>query len=632
MSRANTPTSFIDISSVTEAPSPRDLDVPVNLWQLALGNYGFLLVFAGIILCLLAIFTRQTSKTSTTHNPASHETANLEHKIAALTVLADNAFEGLVVSCNNKIIAGNAAAAELLGYHQSELTGLPLLDFAAPESRADAIYHISKNSVQPRLLQLLDKQGNKRLCEVRGRDIEISGQKLRLTAVRDKTQQLEEEMRLLHMARHDQLTDLPNRGFFRETLLQELHRLQVTKSSCAILLFDLSKFKDVNDLYGQSVADQILRKAGGRLKYLAGHTAFVARYGGDEFAVILRECKTQAEVSLSAQRMLDSLAKPFSLKNDLNIRISACVGIALIPEVGKHPDAILAKAGLALKRAELSGKGKLAFFEPSMEASLKERRTIELDLQEALQQGHLSLHYQPQACANTNKIVGYEALLRWNHPYLGPIPPSKFIPIAEESGLIIPIGRWVIQTACRQASKWPSDLRVSINLSPVQFSDEELLAIIERALWTTGLNANQLEFEITESVLIQEDNHVVRLLQRLKEKGIKIALDDFGTGFASLSYLRRFPLDRIKIDRSFVSGAPTSQSLAAIVRTVIALGKALGMEVVAEGVETPEELAFLQKEGCNEVQGFLLGRPSAQPRIRETNLSPDWHDNEAQVS
>lgn len=526
-----------------------------------------------------------------------------------LKVFADGTFEGLVISKNGRILEANKAFVELIGRDEHAITGRPILDFVPPDYIKLTQRALKNTHQAPYQSVVLSSTGERIPVEIRARPLELNGIVFRLSAIRDIRQQRKAEAEILHLAQHDMLTDLPNRTLFRDRFHQAVETRATRADLIAVMMIDLDRFKEINDLYGHPIGDKFIQGVSKRLRSCVGHNDTCARLGGDEFAIVQVNLKTKAEVGLLANRILEILSKPIAVTSDITIRTSASIGVALCPDDGEDPDLLLANADMALYKAKEAGRNTFRFFEPEMEAGVRMRRSIEVDLRKAIQQNDLVLHFQPQARVDDRSIVGYEALLRWTHADKGPISPSDFVPVAEESGLIIPIGRWVLDEACRQAAKWPEKCRVSVNLSPIQFCDEYLLQHVEMSLANSGLEPHRLELEVTESVLVYDDHRALSTLKELKRRGVGIALDDFGTGYSSLSYLRRFPFDRLKIDRSFVSGATSDSGLALIIRSVIEMGQALGMEVIAEGVETEAEFDLLRNEGCDEVQGYLIGRP-----------------------
>lgn len=431
----------------------------------------------------------------------------------------------------------------------------------------------------------------------------------------DVTERRQAEARISYLARHDQLTGLPNRVHFHEQLDEAIGRAKCGKGF-AILCFDLDRFKAVNDTLGHPVGDLVLRVVGERLKTCVRTNDLAARIGGDEFAIIQNEVEQPVDSYDLAARVIEIISAPCII-NGHDIVIGTSVGIALCPSHGVDSELLLKKADLAMYRAKAGGRGSCRLFEAAMDNRVHDRRSLELDLRRALNSDELKLFYQPLVDPLTRKVTCFEALLRWFHPKRGLILPSEFIPLAEETGIIVPLGDWVLRAACAEALKWPSDIRVAVNLSPIQFRNNNLAQSILSALAESGLPAHRLELEITESVLLQEDASTLALLHQLRELGSRIALDDFGMGYSSLSYLRHFPFDKIKIDRSFIHGLAKGNDAMAIVRVMIQLARVLKISVVAEGVETVAELKFVLEEGCTEVQGYYFGAAQPADRVSE---------------
>ncbi|HEU4961363.1 MAG TPA: EAL domain-containing protein [Sphingomonas sp.] len=418
---------------------------------------------------------------------------------------------------------------------------------------------------------------------------------------------VEREHRITHLAFHDTLTDLPNRTFFREQLDAALARAPKRGEHVVVLCLDLDGFKGVNDTLGHPIGDALLRIVGDLLGELAPEGT-VSRLGGDEFAVILSEQPGSDRPRVLAQAIVDRMHEPMRAAEH-QIATGTSIGIAVGPHDGADADTLLKNADLALYRAKQDGRGVFRFFEPGLDAAARARRQLELDLREALATGQFKLNFQPIYDLAADRIGGFEALLRWTHPVRGAIPPTDFIPVAEDTGLIVAIGEWVLHEACRQASAWPADVRVAVNVSPLQFRNSGFTSIVFQALSQSGLAPGRLEIEITESVFLEGADATVALLHRLRGLGVRIALDDFGTGYSSLSYLRSFPFDKIKIDRSFVTNVALDESAGAIVDAIVHLAKALNMDTTAEGVEDDHQLACLKSHGCGSIQGYLFSRP-----------------------
>ena len=427
-----------------------------------------------------------------------------------------------------------------------------------------------------------------------------------LSVVQDVTDRKRAEARIAHMAHHDALTDLPNRAAFNECFDHTLSQAAKSKESLAVLCVDVDRFKEVNDVFGHAVGDALLRTLSERLG-AAAEGAFLARLGGDEFALLQADGPQPASAVQLADRVVAIGADEFDVQGH-RLKIGVSVGIAVYPNDGTDAAALLANANAALYRTKAAGRGSYRFFEPDMDQRLRERRALVHDLGAALGRGEIVVYYQPLARLDC-EITGFEALVRWQHPTRGMISPGEFIPAAEESGFILELGEWILRESCREAASWLRPLRVAVNLSPVQFRHGDLPGLIHAVLLETGLAPNRLELEITEGVLIDDLPRALSTLRRLKLLGVRIAMDDFGTGYSSLSNLQAFPFDKIKVDRSFISNLESNPQSATIVRAVIALGRGLALPVVAEGVETKEQLAFLAAESCAEVQGYLIGKP-----------------------
>jgi diguanylate cyclase (GGDEF)-like protein len=428
-----------------------------------------------------------------------------------------------------------------------------------------------------------------------------------VTTHEDITERRRSEMKIAHMARHDALTDLPNRVLLRERLHEALahvdrgHRL-------AVLCLDLDQFKSINDTFGHPAGDELLRTVAGRLRGCMRESDTVSRVGGDEFSIIQRDIADATDAERLARRIFDAISTPYDLHGHL-VAVSASIGIALAPADGTDPNELLKNADIALYGAKADGRGVYRFFEPKMDAEMKARRSLELELRKALENGEFELFYQPVVNLCKEDVCCCEALIRWHHPERGLISPVEFIPVAEEIGLIVALGEWVIRRACEEAVRWPDNIRVAVNLSPTQLSSKNLMPTVLSALASSGLPARRLELEITEAVLMQNTDVTLRTLHQLRSLGIYISMDDFGTGYSSLSYLRSFPFDKIKIDRCFINGLGDSSESAAIIQAVAGLAQSLRMSTTAEGVETRTQLDHVRELGCTDVQGYFYSPP-----------------------
>jgi diguanylate cyclase (GGDEF)-like protein len=430
----------------------------------------------------------------------------------------------------------------------------------------------------------------------------------------DITERRQIEARLAHLAHHDALTDLANRVLLREELDRALARVK-RGESLALLCIDLDHFKEINDTLGHPTGDAFLQRVADRLRGCVRETDVVARMGGDEFAIMQLAANQPTDATVLASRVIENLtAQPIEISGH-DLTAGASIGIAMAPLDGADADQLLRSADLALYQAKIEGRGGYRFFEPQMNERMQARRKLEADLKKALAAGEFELYYQPLLDLKRNEIEGFEALLRWHHPERGMISPADFIPLAEETGLIVPIGEWVLREACAEAALWQNHICVSVNLSPVQFKNPGLVPAVVRALAASGLEAARLELEITETVLLQDNEATLATLHKLRSLGARIALDDFGTGYSSLGYLQSFPFDKIKIDRSFIKGLGEGTNSLAILRAVASLGANLGMATTAEGVETEEQFAKVKAEGITHVQGYLVGRPRPAQEI-----------------
>jgi diguanylate cyclase (GGDEF)-like protein len=536
---------------------------------------------------------------------------DLRHASEQLGAAMNNMSQGLcMVDREQRLIVCNARFLSLLDLTpEIAAPGRPIIEiFRASPHTADQVHPI----VSTHATLISERRPGAYFQEItNGGTLAVSHQPLPdggwVATYEDITERRRAEARIAHMAHHDVLTDLPNRALFLTRLEEALARARRQGEPVAVLSLDLDRFKSVNDTLGHPVGDKLLCDGAARLTRSLRDTDTVARFGGDEFAILQIGHDQPREADALARRIGEVIAAPYHL-NGSEVVIGTSIGISLAPGDGLNADELLKNADMALYRAKGDGRGGHRFFEPEMDAQLRERRSLELDLRQALGRDEFELHYQPLVNLRTEEIVGYEALLRWKHPERGLVSPTLFIPIAEEVGLIASIGEWVIRQACQEAATWPDHVKVAVNLSPVQFRGRGLVPTIISALATSGLAAHRLELEITESVLLQDNDVTLKTLHQLRSLGARIAMDDFGTGFSSLSYLRSFPFDKIKIDRSFVRDSDRVDGMA-IVQSVASLAANLHMSTTAEGIETPEQRDRVREAGCTEGQGFLFAKP-----------------------
>ena len=547
---------------------------------------------------------------------------SLEVAHAQLDMALDNMANGLSVwSKDQRLMLVNARLADILGLPPDGIrVGMSFREFQTVRYVAGDFGHADFETVyQKRLASLsrreptsfVDNLPNKRVVRVSQRPTDDGG---RVSTYEDLTEQAAASTRISFMAHYDALTGLPNRVLFDQRLGDALEAAKLAGGTVAVFGLDLDRFKPVNDMHGHAVGDKLLVAVAKRLQSLLRDTDVVARLGGDEFAVML-PVPREADLAClaTAERIVNHLSEPFTI-GDQAINIGVSVGIALHPADGDTGEELQRCADIAMYRAKEAGRSTFRVFETFMDEDLQARRSIERDLRMAIDEGSLDLHYQPLVCCRTGTPEGYEALLRWQHPTRGAVPPSVFVPLAEETGLILRLGQWVLETACRDAVGWVEPVMVAVNLSPLQFRQTDLATMVLSTLEWTGLDPARLEIEITEGILMDDPARAVQTLTALRSAGVRVSLDDFGTGYSSLSYLRQFPLDKIKIDKSFILDMASDSQSASIVEALVSLAHTLDLTVTAEGVETAEQLAALQRHLCDQVQGFLLGRPSPYER------------------
>ena len=462
---------------------------------------------------------------------------------------------------------------------------------------------------QEREAELLSLEGQSVPVRVLRQEVHLGHKKQTVIAVRDQRERLRTEARLHSLAYSDALTGMANRTRFFELLATQTAQQNERDIRFAVLMIDLDRFKPVNDMLGHAVGDLVLQMVGDRLSSVLQDDDVIARLGGDEFAVLRLDVDDDGTAESLAARIVAAMeARPF-LYAGQELRLGASIGVAVAGRDGKDPTELMRNADLALYAAKADGRGIYRRYDVAFDEKARERRALEQGLRTAIAAGQLELHYQPLVDAASGRIISAEALVRWRHPERGLIPPTDFIGLAEETGLILPLGEWVLRTACAEAASWPKGMSVAVNLSPAQFTDRSLVAMIEQALAAGPLPAERLELEITEGVLLSDEKGTLDTLRQLRALGTRISMDDFGTGYSSLSYLRKFPFDKIKIDQSFVRQLPGDAESAAIVRAIITMGNCLGMSTTVEGVETAEQFDFSVLEGCDTIQGYHVSKP-----------------------
>jgi len=541
----------------------------------------------------------------------------LENTKKFLELVVDNIPVSLIVESvsDGRYLLANRSAEAILGRRREEVTGLTAADiFNAREAKliiARDEAAIKKRDLLTEEHPISTKDGLRLFLTRRMTVLDEAGlPKYLIKTHEDVTDRRQTESRMAHMAYHDGLTDLPNRAAFLQALTQMIEACAGTAEEFAVLSCDLDGLKEVNDVFGHATGDKLLIEVAHRIQ-AAARGGVVARLSGDEFGLIIDGKQPAAGIEL-AQQLLEAMATEFQIDGKA-VRTGVTTGISVFPHNGADAASLLANAGAALFRAKAKSRGTISVYEPEMDQQIRDRRVLHQELSVAIKNGELSLYFQPQAVSGKSvgecEVIGFEALARWLHPARGFVPPSDFIPLAEESGLIVEMGEWILRQACREAASWPKPLQVAINLSPAQFMHGDVVGLVHSILLETGLAPGRLELEITEGVLIEDFDRGLALLRRLKALGVRISMDDFGSGYSSLSYLQAFPFDKIKVDRAFVINLGRNPQSAAIISAVIDLGHGMGMSLVAEGVETLEQLSFLADEGCDAVQGYLIGKP-----------------------
>lgn len=558
----------------------RGLTVAVSLMALAILAIGLVAVIA--------------------ERKLQQQAAAQEHQLKSF---ADAAIEGLILTDGLEVIKANRSFLHTAGY--SDLASCPnLLSDLFPDLNVAQLPVMIDST--PTECELATANGERCPIEALSRPFENEKSNMFILAVRDIRERKEAAARIAHLAYHDALTGLPNRAVFSDHLKKTLEKAR--RRRVALLCLDLDGFKAVNDLYGHPSGDELLVQTSQRLRTAAGEHCLVARLGGDEFAIVQQGGAQPRHAGQLADKVIAALNEPFDLQEQ-SVRIGCSVGIAIYPSDATTGSSLVKNADLALYRAKSEG-GRLArFYEIAMDEAMQQRRQMEAELKLALGRDEFEVYYQPVADLDAGVIIGFEALLRWTHPVQGMISPEVFIPLAEECGHIDLLGEWVLRQACGEAAGWEPPLRLSVNLSPLQFLPNNFVEMVRKIIAETGMDPRRLDLEVTEGLLIKDADKAIEILRELKDMGVQISMDDFGTGYASLSYFRMFPFDKVKIDRSFIKDMMINPQALAIIRSVIGLGHGLNMPVIAEGVETVEQLDALKAEGCTQVQGYLISRP-----------------------
>jgi diguanylate cyclase (GGDEF)-like protein len=590
---------FVGIAAITITPSATIAIPPDSIDPTILGYF-----VAAMVLLLLGTGVATTMIARGARLEAQTQLKNI----------ADASVEGLILTDGSTILDFNESVRTLVGpARAAEMRGTPIwevLDYTGDRqlTRFEA--------------QLLSAGGPVPV-EVIARNTEAEGAVRKIFAIRDLRERRAAEQRILFLAHFDTLTGLPNRASFQDRLENDIAVVKERGGELALMIIDLDRFKEINDVHGHAAGDELLKATADRLVALLSHNEFAARLGGDEFVIVQSGRDQPTAAAHLAEKLLDVFTKPVMLAGQ-PFHVGLTIGAAVCPRDGTDTRSLLANADLALYRAKEHGRARACFFTQDMDEAVRQRRILAQQLTQAIERDELEVHYQAQASIATGEIIGFEALARWKHPTLGYIAPSEFIPIAEETDLILHLGEWVLRRVCKEAANWTRPYTVAVNLSPIQFKLPNLPELVHEILIETGMPPKRLELEITESALIEDLQRTLDMLRRIKALGVAIAMDDFGTGYSSLSTLQAFPFDKLKIDKSFVDKIGTRQQATVIVTAVLGLGRSLDIPVLAEGVESEEQRAFLNTEACAQAQGFLFGRPAPLSAISHlVYSSPD---------
>ena len=590
---------FTGMAAVAIAPGVAD-----RAGSTLLGTAGLAWWVGGVSLAVLAAGLAAVAV-------EGHLTQRALRDLGRLRLLSNLASEVLLIHREGQVLEINSAGERLFKAPVEELVGRELSSLFTDDS-APALARRAQTPAcerPPEEFAARTVGGSPVAVELTCQPIDYLGRPATAVALRDLSVRRRDEERIRHLARHDALTGLPNRYNLQERLELSLDAAGRQGRSVALAYMDLDRFKSVNDLHGHVIGDALLVQVSRRVTAEIGSGDTLARVGGDEFVMVLVGGTQPESTAQVTMRVVEALRQPFQI-DGRRIEIGASVGVSLYPQDGATPEALTKAADAAMYRAKDEGRGTVRFYEASMDARLQARLQLEQELAGAAERGELLLHYQPIVNGVTGELETFEALVRWRHPVRGLVPPAEFIPLAEESGLIDVIGRWVIDEALSEAAVWPGLWRVSVNVSPAQFRHTDLCATLRQAISAHGIEPSRVVIEVTEGVLIDDAAKAVVVLNRLRGLGVRVALDDFGSGFSSLSYLRLFKFDKFKVDRSFVAELGRSEDALTLVRSIVNLGHNLGLHVTVEGVETPEQLAVVRALGCDQVQGYLVGRPA----------------------
>jgi diguanylate cyclase len=582
---------FVGMAAITITPSTTIPIPPKTVDPTVLGYFVaamvLLLVCTGAATMMIARGARKEAQTQ-------------------LRNIANASVEGLLLTDGNAILDFNESIRNLVGpIRTARLRNTPIWEI---------IDYTGDRELDRFEAQIISDTGPVPV-EVIVRKAEAEGAVRSIYAIRDLRERREAEQRILYLAHFDTLTGLPNRASFQNRLDNDIAAMRARNGELALMIVDLDRFKEINDVHGHAAGDELLKATAARITALLSHTEFAARLGGDEFVIVQTGRDQPAAAARLADKLLEVFAKPVQLAGQ-PFHVGMTIGVALFPRDGDDTRKLLANADLALYRAKEQGRARACFFTADMDEAVRERRILAQQLTQALENDELEVHYQAQASIKTGEIIGFEALARWNHPTHGYISPAQFIPIAEETDLILHLGEWVLRRVCKEAANWTQPYTVAVNISPIQFKLANLPELIHEILIETGMPPARLELEITESALIDDLQRTLDMLRRIKALGVAIAMDDFGTGYSSLSTLQAFPFDKLKIDKSFVDKIGSRQQATVIVTAVLGLGRSLDIPVLAEGVETEIQREFLNSEACAQAQGFLFGRPAPLAAIR----------------